>query len=362
MKNPNRLAIESVLDEFLHPRSFEPLFQSGAIIALNLKDNHVNLVVEFADYKIAEEFRLEREKIEAALKSLEFVHSVDLAISAPKAPQSVDENRLAQDTHSPKPNWQKSPANFSPSRRPEGVKRIIAIGSGKGGVGKSTITSNLAIALAQARKRVAVLDLDIFGPSQGTMFQLDDQPEMNAQKEIIPNERFGIRVLSMAQLVSHGDAIVWRGPMVMKALDQLLFGVEWGEVDFLLIDLPPGTGDVPLSLSQKTLIDGAIIVSTPQDVALLDARRAISMFEKLNVPILGLLENMAVHICTNCGYEEHIFGSGGAKHEAELRNLPFLGALPLDLEIRLAGDAGKPYAIENKEYFQIAVDKISALL
>lgn len=226
-----------------------------------------------------------------------------------------------------------------------GVRHIIAIGSGKGGVGKSTVTSNLAVALVRAGRRVGVLDADIHGPSQPRMLGVTGRPASPDGKTIEPLRAHGITVMSLGLMMKEGEAVVWRGPMLQGALQQMLQQVNWGELDALLIDLPPGTGDVQLSLCQKARVTGAIIVSTPQDVALLDARRAIDMFGKLGTPVLGLVENMSTYVCPNCGHEAHLFGHGGVRAEAVKLDLPFLGEIPLELEVRLGGDTGRPVAL-----------------
>ena len=223
-----------------------------------------------------------------------------------------------------------------------GVKRIIAIASGKGGVGKSTVSSNLAVALARAGKRTGLLDADIYGPSQPRMMGVSERPQSPDGKTIMPLHAHGVTMMSIGLMLRDNEAVIWRGPMLQGALQQLMGQVAWGDLDVLIVDLPPGTGDVQLTLSQKFQITGALVVSTPQDVALLDARKALDMFEKTRVPVHGLIENMSVYICPNCGHEAHIFGHGGARAEAERLGLPFLGEIPLDLSIRLAGDSGTP--------------------
>ncbi len=225
-----------------------------------------------------------------------------------------------------------------------GVARIIAIASGKGGVGKSTVSSNLAVALARQGRRVGLLDADIHGPSQAKMMGVSRRPASPDGKIIEPLEAHGLKFISMGLMLKEDEAVIWRGPMLMGALQQLLGQVNWGTLDILIIDLPPGTGDVQLTLCQRTQLTGAIVVSTPQDVALLDARKALDMFHKLKTPVLGLLENMSTFVCPNCGHESHIFGHGGVAAEARKLDLPFLGELPLAIEVRLAGDAGTPIA------------------
>ncbi|MFC3533893.1 iron-sulfur cluster carrier protein ApbC [Vogesella facilis] len=230
-----------------------------------------------------------------------------------------------------------------------GVKNIIAVSSGKGGVGKSTTAANLALALAAEGARVGILDADIYGPSQPLMMGLQGhKPEVNDGK-LQPLLAYGVQTMSIGFLVDEDQAMVWRGPMVSQALQQLLNDTLWHELDYLVIDMPPGTGDVQLTLSQKVPVTGAIIVTTPQDIALLDAKKGLKMFEKVGVPVLGIVENMAMHVCSNCGHEEHIFGHGGAERMAEQYGVPVLGSLPLDLSIRLATDEGKPTVIAEPD-------------
>ncbi len=231
-----------------------------------------------------------------------------------------------------------------------GVKNIIAIASGKGGVGKSTTTVNLALALAAEGARVGILDADIYGPSQLLLLGLQGRrPESPDNKSLLPLESLGVQSMSIGYLVDDDQAMIWRGPMVSQALQQLLNDTRWDNLDYLLIDMPPGTGDVQLTLSQKIPVTGAVIVTTPQDIALLDAKKGLKMFEKVGVPILGLVENMSVHICSNCGHAEPIFGEGGAAKMAEQYGVTVLGQLPLDLSIRLSADQGKPSVAAEPE-------------
>lgn len=225
-----------------------------------------------------------------------------------------------------------------------GIANIIVVGSGKGGVGKSTVSSNLAVALARQGRRVGLLDADIYGPSQPRMMGVSKRPASPDGKLIEPVQAHGVTMMSLGLMLKEDEAVVWRGPMIMGALQQLLNQVLWGELDVLVIDLPPGTGDIQLTLGQRTKLSGAIVVSTPQDVAMLDAKKALDMFIKLKTPILGLIENMSTYVCPNCGHEEHLFGHGGVVAEAKRLGLPFLGELPLSLDVRLAGDAGTPIA------------------
>ncbi len=228
------------------------------------------------------------------------------------------------------------------------IKKIIAVASGKGGVGKSTVAANLAVALGQQGLKIGLMDADIYGPSVPRLMGVSGKPEMN-DKRIVPFEKHGIRFMSMGFLVAEDTPMIWRGPMIQTAVTQLLRDVDWGELDVLVIDLPPGTGDAQLTLAQKVPVTGAVIVSTPQDLALIDARKAIEMFRKLDVPILGLIENMSYHICANCGYEDHVFGHGGAQAEARKQDLKFLGGIPLNGEIRRLSDEGMPVAASKGE-------------
>jgi ATP-binding protein involved in chromosome partitioning len=229
------------------------------------------------------------------------------------------------------------------------VKNIIAVASGKGGVGKSTTAANLALALAAEGARVGILDADIYGPSQPMMLGIDRRPESDDGKTMEPLENHGIQVMSIGFLVNQDEAMIWRGPMATQALEQLLRQTNWQDLDYLVVDLPPGTGDIQLTLSQRVPMTGAVIVTTPQDIALIDARKAVTMFEKVGVPILGIVENMAVHVCSNCGHAEHIFGEGGGKRYAQEKNLDYLGALPLALHIREQADSGKPTVVADPE-------------
>lgn len=233
--------------------------------------------------------------------------------------------------------------------RVKGIKNIIAVASGKGGVGKSTTAVNLALALADEGAAVGLLDADIYGPSVPLLLGLDGRPESKDNKTMEPLVGHGIKCNSIGFLVDADTPAIWRGPMVTQALEQLLRQTNWGELDYLIIDMPPGTGDIALTLAQKVPVSGALIVSTPQDIALLDARKGVRMFEKVTVPVLGIIENMSVHVCSNCGHVEHLFGEGGAQRMADEFQVPFLGKLPLALSIRVNADAGNPTVVAAPE-------------
>jgi ATP-binding protein involved in chromosome partitioning len=230
-----------------------------------------------------------------------------------------------------------------------GVKNIVAVASGKGGVGKSTTAVNLALALAAEGATVGVLDADIYGPSQPMMLGISGRPESQDGKTLEPLEAYGVQAMSIGFMIDADTPMVWRGPMVTQALEQLLKDTNWREVDYLIVDMPPGTGDIQLTLAQKVPVTGAVIVTTPQDIALIDARKGLKMFEKVGVPIVGIVENMSIHICSNCGHAEHIFGEGGAARMCADYKVPFLGALPLDIRIREQADSGRPTVVADPD-------------
>jgi len=230
-----------------------------------------------------------------------------------------------------------------------GIKNIVAVASGKGGVGKSTVAVNLALALAAEGAAVGVLDADIYGPSQPTMLGIRGRPESRDGKSLEPMEGHGLQAMSIGFLIDIETPMVWRGPMVTQALEQLLNETKWREIDYLVVDLPPGTGDIQLTLAQRVPVTGAVIVTTPQDIALVDARKGLKMFDKVGIPILGIVENMSVHICSKCGHEERIFGEGGAERMGKDYDIEVLGALPLDINIRHQADSGKPTVVSDPD-------------
>ncbi|MCA8878783.1 MAG: Mrp/NBP35 family ATP-binding protein [Rhodobacteraceae bacterium] len=308
--------------------------------ALSISEGNVQFVIEAPSSEAARKMEPVRKAAEAAVAALPGVARVTVALTA----HSGGAARAASGAEPPGLKFGRHPTPPKGPQRLPGIGRILAIGSGKGGVGKSTLAANLAVALARAGRRVGLLDADFYGPSQPRMMGVSARPASPDGKEIVPLHAHGVTVMSIGLMVEPEQALVWRGPMLMGALQQMLGQVAWGELDDLLIDMPPGTGDVQLTLCQRYELAGALVVSTPQDVALMDARRAIDMFRRLDTPVLGLIENMSTHICPRCGYEDAVFGHGGVEAEAARLGIPFLGALPLNLEIRLSGDGGTPIA------------------
>jgi ATP-binding protein involved in chromosome partitioning len=233
-----------------------------------------------------------------------------------------------------------------------GVRHVVAVASGKGGVGKSTVAVNLALALTALGKRVGLMDCDVYGPSVPLMLDLHERPKSNDERRILPLEKFGLKVISLGLFVEDRTPIIWRGPMINKLLTQFVRDVEWGELDFLVLDLPPGTGDAQLTITQQVPLDGGVIVTTPQDVALLDVKRGVTMFQQVNAPVLGVIENMSYHICSGCGERAEIFGHGGGAAMAKQFNVPFLGEIPLVRGIREASDAGEPLVLAQPDHPQ----------
>ena len=279
----------------------------------------VSLEVELG-YPAKSQLDLIRDHVVAALRGVEGVGALDVKVGSKIVAHVVQRGT-------------KPMAN---------IRNIIAVASGKGGVGKSTTAVNLALALAAEGATVGILDADIYGPSQPTMLGIVGKPETTDGKTMEPMERHGLQAMSIGFMIDPDEPMVWRGPIVTQALTQLLDQTRWRDLDYLIVDMPPGTGDIQLTLSQKVPVTGAVIVTTPQDIALLDARKGLRMFEKVGIPILGVVENMSLHVCTSCGHVEHIFGEGGAARLCEQYGVPFLGSLPLDIRIREQADAGTP--------------------
>jgi len=319
----------TALRKVTDPKSGGDVVTAGMVKALTVDEGVVRFVMEI-DPAASVIMNPVRDEAQAAVEAILGVKSVSVVMtahSAPKAPPDLKAHGK------PKPQ--------DPQKIP-GIDRIIAIASGKGGVGKSTVSANLAVALAAEGRRVGLLDADVFGPSQPRMMGISGRPASPDGKTILPMRNHGVTMMSIGLMTREDEAVVWRGPMLMGALQQMLNQVQWGALDVLLVDLPPGTGDVQMTLAQKAELNGAIIVSTPQDVALIDARKGIDMFNKLGTPIIGMIENMSTHICINCGHEEHTFGHGGVADEANKMGVPLLAELPLHLDIRLAADRGAP--------------------
>ena len=334
-------AVLEELKKVANPKGGGDIVTTGLVKAASVEDGVVRFVLEIDpdDLKVMEPARAEAEALVRAM---------------PGVTKAV--GMLTAHVQAAPPPDLKSAARARPEgpRRLPGIAHIIVIASGKGGVGKSTVAANLACALAAEGRRVGLLDADVYGPSQPRMLGVSGRPASPDGKTVLPLRGHGVTVMSMGLLTNDDQAVIWRGPMLMAALQQMMTQVQWGELDVLLVDLPPGTGDVQLTLGQKFVIDGAIVVSTPQDVALIDARKGVDMFRRMKVPILGLIENMSTHVCSRCGHEEHLFGHGGVAAEAEKLGVPLLAELPLDLEIRTAADGGTPIVVGRPDSPQAA--------
>ncbi len=319
----------------------DDIVSAGMVRALVIDDGAVRFVLE-VPAGAAEAMEPVRAAAEAALRALPGVRAATVPMTAPAAaPQAPPDLGTRSQAG--------APAGPPPLAD---VGRVLAVASGKGGVGKSTLSANLACALAAEGRRVGLLDADVFGPSQPRMLGITGHPTSPDGTTIIPLRNHGVTMMSIGLMTREDEAVVWRGPMLIGALGQLIGQVAWGALDVLILDLPPGTGDVPMTLAQKARIDGAIVVSTPQDVALLDTRKGIDMFNKMKVPVIGMVENMSTHICSNCGHEEHTFGHGGVAREAARIGAPLLAEIPLDIDIRRAADAGAPVVVAKPDSAQ----------
>ena len=319
-------AIQNAIQSVIDPNTGKDFVSTKAMKNLAVSGDNVSFDVELG-YPAKSQFEGLRSALIAAAKGVAGVGNVSV---------NVTSNIVA---HAVQRGVQLLP----------GVKNIVAVASGKGGVGKSTTAVNLALALAAEGARVGLLDADIYGPSLPMMMGLKGRPESADGKTMEPMENHGVQVMSIGFLVDGDQAMIWRGPMATQALEQLLRQTNWKDLDYLIVDLPPGTGDIQLTLSQRVPMTGAVIVTTPQDIALLDAKKGIKMFEKVGVPILGIVENMAVHVCSNCGHVEHIFGADGGKKMAVDYNMDYLGALPLALQIRVQADSGQPTVVADPD-------------
>ncbi len=326
MADIDKATVENLLKSFIDPNVATDLVSAKSVRNITVDGSDVAVAIElgYPAKSYAPELKA---KLEALLANLPGVGKVSVDVAIHIVSHSV------QKTLKPL----------------VGVKNIIAVASGKGGVGKSTTSVNLALALAAEGANVGILDADIYGPSIPTMLGLSGQPEVADGKAMIPKVSFGIQTISIGYLVDPDQPMIWRGPMVTGALQQLLTQTRWENLDYLIIDLPPGTGDIQLTLAQQIPVSGAVIVTTPQDIALIDAQRGLGMFEKVNVPILGLIENMSIHICSQCGHEEAIFGQGGGLAMASKNNVELLGSLPLDIQIRQLADSGRPTVVADPD-------------
>lgn len=332
-----RETILAALADFVAPDGRTPLPGSPALSEIVIDGGKVYFSIAVDPSRAAAAEAL-RQAVQARVAALPDVVSAMVTLTAERQKQA--------EAAVPPQAASKIPA---PESVP-GVRHIVAVASGKGGVGKSTTAANLALALAGVGLKVGLLDADIYGPSVPRLFGLTGaQPTQDASKKIIPLERHGLKLMSIGFLVDEGAPMIWRGPMVMSAITQLIRDVAWGELDVLVVDMPPGTGDAQLTLSQQVPLSGAVIVSTPQDLALIDARRGIAMFEKVAVPILGVIENMSWFVCPNCGTRHDIFAHGGAREEAEKTGVPFLGEVPLTMAIREGSDGGRPIVVADPE-------------
>ncbi len=334
----SRDEVMAALAKVAGPDGKTPLPDSGAVSGLTVRDGKVFLaiVVNPAEAKAMEPMRA---RAEAAIKAVPGVTGAVVTLTAEAA--------RAVSGAAPGPGHAHGGGQAQRGGRAAqpiaGVKHIIAVASGKGGVGKSTVACNLAVGLAKLGLKIGVLDADLFGPSMPKLFGLSAKPDVapDSQK-LVPLEAYGVKVMSIGFLIDEGAPVVWRGPMVMSALTQLLREVAWGDLDVLVVDMPPGTGDTQLTMAQNVPLSGAVIVSTPQDLALIDARRGIAMFKQVQVPLLGIVENMSYFLCPHCGGRTEVFSHAGAQREAEKLGVPFLGEVPLDIAIRVNSDEGRP--------------------
>ncbi len=319
MANVAQSQIEEVLKTYIDPYLEQDLVSSKTVKDIKVDGDNVTIDILYG-FPVKGYIKELTEKLTEKVKSVDGVGSVTINVSHKVVSHAVQKG-----------------VNMIP-----GVKNIIAIASGKGGVGKSTTAVNLALALSVEGATVGILDADIYGPSQPRMLGVSAQPESEDGKSLEPLKSYDIQSMSIGYLIDEETPMIWRGPMVTQALEQLLKDTKWNDIDYLIIDLPPGTGDIQLTLAQKVPVTGAVIVTTPQDIALLDARKGLKMFEKVEIPVLGVIENMSIHICSECGHAEHIFGSGGGERMAGESDVDMLGALPLDISIRIGTDEGKP--------------------
>lgn len=330
------------------PASGQALATSGRVGDILIDGGKVIFAIGI-DATEADAMEPVRKAAESAVSGLPGVTQVLVGLTADKAPGKAAAPSAATEARR-QAHGQPGPGGPVPKAAGvPGVKQIIAVASGKGGVGKSTTTANLAVALATLGLRVGVLDADIYGPSVPKIFGITGKPRLVSGRTLAPMEAYGLKIMSIGFLIDEETPMIWRGPMVISAITQMLREVAWGELDVLVVDMPPGTGDAQLTMAQQTPLAGAVIVSTPQDLALLDARRGVAMFKKVEVPILGIVENMSYFICPECGHRSDIFAHGGARHEAERLGVPFLGEIPLAMPIRETSDSGRPIVASDPD-------------
>ncbi len=345
MSNPSLEDVRDALSKVIDPATGKDIISGGHVQGLGVNGERVSFILE-VDAARGSAMEPLRAAAEAAAKTVPGIVAVNVVMTSHSAAGEAKAAPTPPSLNIPNapPGVPIKPAPDLDAKSKEltELDKIIAIASGKGGVGKSTVAANLAVALAAMGKRVGLLDADVYGPSQPRMLGVSGRPSSPDGHTILPLRNHGVTLMSVGLMTNENEAVVWRGPMLMGALQQMLAQVQWGRLDVLLVDLPPGTGDVQMTLCQKTNLDGAVIVSTPQDIALMDVRKGIDMFQKMGTPILGVIENMASFICGTCGTVHHPFGNGGARAEAEKIGAPFLGEVPLDLDIRVAGDGGTP--------------------
>ncbi len=344
--------VMEALKAVIEPSSKTDIVSLGMVTGLVLKDGNVGFVIEI-DPRDGTKMEALRKQAEQTVHDLPGVHSVTAVLTAHRGTDAARAAPAQGPSRDPSPRAAPAAGRAGGPGAARalvpGVRSIVAVASGKGGVGKSTVAANLALALAALGLRVGVMDADIYGPSQPRMLGISGRPASPDGKTLTPLENYGVKCMSMGFLVPEDSPMIWRGPMVSSALQQMLRDVDWGELDILVVDMPPGTGDAQLSMSQQVPLTGAVIVSTPQDIALLDARKGLNMFRKVDVPVLGIVENMSLFVCPNCGEVSHIFSHGGARREAETLGVEFLGEIPLDIEIRETSDGGRPIVVSHAE-------------
>ncbi len=345
---------EQVLSSLARVRSPRgvALTDAGVLSDITVNDGKVFFSIN-VDAQEARAWETVRAQAESAVRAIPGVTTAMIALTAERKPGSAPPPSRGTPGVRPAAAHRppQSPSGSPMARQSEipGIAAVIAVASGKGGVGKSTTALNLALGLRDLGLRVGLLDADIYGPSIPRLTGLREKPELNDERKMIPLERFGLQIMSIGFLVEEDTAMIWRGPMVMSAITQMLRDVAWGTLDVLVVDMPPGTGDAQLTLAQNVPLKGAIIISTPQDLSLIDARRGLAMFKKVNVPVLGIVENMSYFQCPHCGTKSDIFGHGGARHEAERLGVPFLGEIPLHMSIRATSDAGNPVVVSEAD-------------